>query len=244
MKANILRAAVVAAAVTVSLGANAADSNPPKSNAQPSMQHPSGMTDDTNAAATDAKALNSTDRGFITEAIQDDRQEIQMAKLAESSGSSEKVKAFGRKLVTDHQKNLTQLESMAQKFKIDVPTEQKKMMGGDMDKLTSATGAQFDTQFATAMVKDHQKAIDMYTKQVREGQNPQLIQFATRTLPILEQHLQQAKQLSSGKTSSRSQGVKRSNQAREPSKARTTPPASSKSKTHEQDVPSSDPSTP
>src|SRR5262245_8097359 len=50
----------------------------------------------------------------------------------------------------------------------------------------------------THMVMDHEKAVELFTKQAESGQDPDLKQFAEKTLPTLKDHLQQAQKVEAG----------------------------------------------
>jgi len=64
-----------------------------------------------------------------------------------------------------------------------------------LQQLRDAQGAEFDRLYLQQQVQAHQKAVDMFGNYVRRGNNAQLKQWATRTLPTLQDHLQQAQQL-------------------------------------------------
>ena len=70
-----------------------------------------------------------------------------------------------------------------------------------MDKLASLQGRDFDRSCERDAVKAHEKAIKLFKHEAQRGQDPDLRAFAQKTLPTLEQHLQQAKDLRSNKSS-------------------------------------------
>jgi putative membrane protein len=68
--------------------------------------------------------------------------------------------------------------------------------------------ANFDRAFAKDMVSDHEKDIKEFRKEADKGRNPELKQFASQTMPTLEEHLKIARDLSgsskgAGKASSK-----------------------------------------
>jgi hypothetical protein len=72
-------------------------------------------------------------------------------------------------------------------------------MGSDhkdmVNKFNQLNGADFDKQFIDHMVQSHQKSVDLFDRQARQGEDAQVRAFAARTLPTLRQHLQMAKDL-------------------------------------------------
>jgi putative membrane protein len=61
-------------------------------------------------------------------------------------------------------------------------------------KLEGLSGAAFDRAYLDAMVQHHQQDIQEFER-AAQSENPQIRQFAERTLPTLREHLQRAQQL-------------------------------------------------
>jgi putative membrane protein len=59
------------------------------------------------------------------------------------------------------------------------------------DGLSKQTGAKFDRAYARDMVADRQKDIAAFKREASNGQNPDIKNFASPTLPTLEDHLKQ-----------------------------------------------------
>jgi putative membrane protein len=59
----------------------------------------------------------------------------------------------------------------------------------DIQKLSKLTGNNFDREYITHMVKDHEKDVSAFEKQSKKGDAPELRQFAAKTLPTLQEHL-------------------------------------------------------
>lgn len=64
-----------------------------------------------------------------------------------------------------------------------------------MQRLQAARGAEFDRMYMQQQVQAHQEAVDMFTSYSQHGDNAQLKQWAAKTLPSLQQHLQRAQQI-------------------------------------------------
>jgi putative membrane protein len=60
------------------------------------------------------------------------------------------------------------------------------------NRLASLNGPAFDRAYMTDMVKDHRQDIAEFKREAASGSDPALKQFASTTLPTLEQHLQLA----------------------------------------------------
>jgi len=138
------------------------------------------------------------DRAFVREAIQSDLAEVQIGKLAQEKGVSEKVKQFGQRLQGDHGASLEKARSLAESMNITLPTAPNAKQEATYDKLSRLSGPQFDRWFAKRMVQDHKKDIKAFRKESRRS-GP-AADFAKQTLPTLQEHLKTAKSLSSSKT--------------------------------------------
>ena len=60
-------------------------------------------------------------------------------------------------------------------------------------KLSEKSGKEFDRDYMSMMVKDHQDDVDKFEKMSKDGNDADLKAFATKTLPILRAHLDSAK---------------------------------------------------
>jgi putative membrane protein len=149
----------------------------------------------TTPAAVDTPAPARHAAEFLTDAIQTNNAEIKFGQAAQDMGSTQAVKDFGRMLVDDHTKANTEATEIAQAMNVAVPTGVKPEDMAAYNMATSMTGADFDQDFANAMVKGHQKAIDMFKQEVDSGDPAQVTDFAKQTLPTLQMHLETAQSL-------------------------------------------------
>ena len=62
-----------------------------------------------------------------------------------------------------------------------------------MDKLAQLSGADFDKEYMSAMVKDHEEDVKDFETQANGGSDPDIKNFAAKTLPTLKNHLQMAR---------------------------------------------------
>ena len=135
-------------------------------------------------------SLSSSDRKFMDEAAIGGMEEVELGKLAQSKASSDEVKQFGQRMADDHGKANEKLKSIASSKGVTLPTELDKKAQGDVDRLAKATS--FDREYMDMMVKDHQKDVAQFQKQARTAKDPDLKNFASSTLPTLNQHLKLA----------------------------------------------------
>jgi putative membrane protein len=135
------------------------------------------------------------DKKFMKEAAAGGLVEVELGKLATQKASSDEVKQFGQKMVDDHSKANEELKQVASRQNIPVPESLDSKQQARIDKLSKLSGPEFDKAYVKDMVKDHQKDVKAFQAEVQGGTDPNVRQFASSTLPTLQQHLDQVKDL-------------------------------------------------
>ena len=141
--------------------------------------------------ATGATAM--TAESFIKEAAKGDNFEISMAKIAEQKAQSPQVRQYAQMIQRDHQKALQQLRPIAQAHGVSLAAE-GNVNQEQMDKLQQAGGANFDKQYIEGMLRDHQKDIAKFQSAAQHLQASDVKQYAENCVPVLQKHLEHAKQ--------------------------------------------------
>jgi putative membrane protein len=141
-----------------------------------------------------AQNASSADKHFVSEAAEGGLAEVELGQLAASKASSQSVKDFGQKMVDDHGKANQELKDCAQKIGVSVPDHISAVEMAEKTKLSAYSGAHFDRAYMTDMVKDHRDDIAAFKREAASGQNPEIKEFAAKTLPTLEEHLRLAEQ--------------------------------------------------
>jgi putative membrane protein len=144
------------------------------------------------ASTPAAKRLSAADRSFAHDAAAGSLAEVQLGKLAEQTASSGAVKDFSKQMVADHGKADRQLEVIAQREGIVLPTSPDAEQKVAYEWISKQTGAVFDRLYIRNAVDDHETAVALYNREIGSGENPALKQFARETLPVVQQHLRMA----------------------------------------------------
>jgi putative membrane protein len=154
---------------------------------------------DATATATPVEAASAAAAShasqFLSDTIQTNNAEIKFGQAAQSMGSTQAVRDYGKMLVDDHTRANGQASEIAHAMDVVVPAGIKPDDMAEYNKVTSMKGGGFDKDFAAAMVKAHQKAVDAFRQEVDSGDPAQVTDFARQTLPTLEKHLETAKSL-------------------------------------------------
>lgn len=139
--------------------------------------------------------LSASDKKFVHEAAQGGIAEVELGKLATEKASSDDVKKFGQRMVEDHTKANDQLKQVATNEGIQLPDKLNAKDQMTKDRLSKLNGAQFDKAYMNDMVKDHTQDVADFKRESSSGMDSEVKNFASTTLPTLEDHLRQAKEI-------------------------------------------------
>lgn len=138
--------------------------------------------------------LDKSDVKFIENAAMDSLAEVELGKLAQSRAQSPSVKDFGARMVKDHAKANDELNPIADAKGVALPSGPDRSHQKALDKLASKSGEDFDKDFMDHMVKDHKKAVKDFEKESKKAKDADVKNWASNTLPTLEEHLRMAQQ--------------------------------------------------
>jgi putative membrane protein len=140
-----------------------------------------------------AQGLSGQDRQFMTDVAKGGMTEVHVAKMGIEHGTSQAVKGFSQRLVNDHTKANQELMALATRKSVQLPADDPNMASSM--PIAKKTGADFDKEFAKMMVDDHQKTIALFETEAHSGSDPDVKNWASKTLPTLRSHLAEAKML-------------------------------------------------
>jgi putative membrane protein len=130
---------------------------------------------------------------FVSDAAQGGMLEVELGRLAAEKAGSNTVRNFGMQMVADHTRANAELKSVAAHKNIEVPSDMSSSQKSTYDKLAKLSGAEFDKQYMSDMVGDHETDVKEFQTQADKGNDPDVKAFAAKTLPILQKHLQMAR---------------------------------------------------
>lgn len=167
-------------------------SSPSSRPTSPDMNGPAGSNPGNTPDTTTRKI---DDKKFLKDAAIGGMTEVELGKLAQQKASSDAVKQFGQKMVDDHTKANDQLKEVASKENVAIPDALDSKHESRINKLAKLSGPDFDKAYIKDQVKDHQQDVSEFKTEADNGSDPSIKQFASNTLPTLEQHLNMAKEL-------------------------------------------------
>lgn len=149
----------------------------------------------TDTATTTAATDTSGDLTFATDASNANLAEIQMGQLAVSKATNPDVQAYGQMMVTDHTAIGKTYSFIAKAQGLPMPTQLNPQFQQEYDDLAKLSGAAFNQAYVAHAVHDHEGAVQLFTTEADGGQDPRLKAFAMTWLPVIQEHLNAAKEL-------------------------------------------------
>jgi putative membrane protein len=203
----VLKAAVAATLAAFGISMNAYSQNTPT--ASPNQSANTSNTAATNMAGSNdsARTVAGTkgskasangsplDKGsvkFLHEAAAGSLAEVELGKLAQERAANAHVKEFGARMAKDHAKANDELKPIADAKNVALPSAPDKKTQREYDKLAKKSGADFDKAYMKHMLDDHKKDVKEFQKEAQKGKDADLKNFASSTLPTLEEHLRLA----------------------------------------------------
>jgi putative membrane protein len=144
---------------------------------------------------------SAMDAQFMVKAAQSDQTEIKTSELALERTSSEEVRKYAKEMIDEHTKSTGELKPLAERKGVTLTTELAPKQQALYDKLSKLKGEEFDREYMAGQIAAHTDTANLYRKQIRNGRDPQVKQFARKVLPTVEGHLKEARSMSSNMAS-------------------------------------------
>lgn len=156
-----------------------------------------------------AGSVSKGDMNMMRDMAHSNLAEIETGKLALSKSQNPEVKKFAQQMIDDHTQAQAELQKLAQSKGVNLPSKPDKKHQEMAKKMQGMSGEEFDRMYMKQVgVNDHQKTLKLLQKAQKNAKDPDLKALAGKTAPIVEQHLQMAKQHSQagqgGKSDSKS----------------------------------------
>ena len=137
----------------------------------------------------------NADSKFMMTAATSGMNEVALSNTAVSKSTNEEVKQFAQKMIDDHTAAGDELKTLASGKSVMLPAEADAKHMAANTKLQTLSGNDFDMEYIKWMVKDHEKAVALFTKESTGGKDEEAKAWAAKTLPTLQGHLDMAKSM-------------------------------------------------
>ena len=141
--------------------------------------------------------LTPADQAFMKKAEDGSIQQRSLARVAMQRTQNSDVRDFAKMIVDDRTKDLHNILNLMESKGTPQPKNMPEVKHEAEGMLNSLSGAAMDRAFIDTMIKDHERDIAEFTKEVRSGEDPAVRDYAAHALETLQKHLQKAQELQS-----------------------------------------------
>lgn len=143
-----------------------------------------------------AQQLAEVDRVFLEQAAENSHAEVSAGRLALTKARDPKVRDFAQRMVDEHTRANEDLRTLASARQYEIPTEPSMAQKGREMVIANLGDETFDRRYLNQMgVEAYRASIPLYEKTARESRDPEVKAFASRQLPAMRQHMQDAQTL-------------------------------------------------
>ncbi len=139
----------------------------------------------------------AADSSYILEAIRGNFLEVALGRVAESRGADFDVKAFAKRMITDHNSMNDQWATVAKNNRVRVPVGLDETAKQTVDRLEDLSGSEFDQAYMTEMIRQHEQALATFQRMASSATAPDVRQLASSGVPGIREHLTLAQQIGS-----------------------------------------------
>jgi putative membrane protein len=147
-------------------------------------------------AVNSTLGISPTAADFVKEVAISDMFELDSNKLGQDKGNATEKK-FASQMIADHSKTSAELKGLVSggKVKAELPAALDDSHQSKLDKLKGESGKDFSSDFDSMQVSAHKDAVSVFQRYAKGGDNPDLKNWAGKTLPALKHHLEMARDL-------------------------------------------------
>jgi putative membrane protein len=150
----------------------------------------------------ETSSLSAADRSFISQAAYGSLAEVELGELAQTQASSQQVRDFGGRMVTEHTQMNNDLIAVASNKGVTPPSSPDPGRQEIADMLEQLSGTEFDRQYVPQQLADHETTLSLFQVQSNRGQDVELRQFAQRYTPVIQRHVEMLRRMSTQTISS------------------------------------------
>ena len=138
-----------------------------------------------------------TAAGFAARAALSDMFEIESGRIALQRSQDNDVKRFAQMMVDDHGRTSNEARAMLAQQAVPaiLPSTLDEERRRLIEQLNSAPAEAFDDRYIDQQIDAHERALALMKEYARAGDNQVFRDWASRTAPAIENHLQMARGL-------------------------------------------------
>jgi predicted outer membrane protein len=159
--------------------------------AEPAEQQPAGQE----AGQAGQQGEMSADQLFVTAAAHSNMFELEASRLALENATTPEVQQFAQQMIDAHTAASEQLNEVAGTLGLQLPQGLSAEQQFSLQYLMQLEGEAFEQRYLEGQFIAHQGAIALFRMESEAAEDDALGEFATSTLPTLEEHLGTARDL-------------------------------------------------
>lgn len=160
-----------------------------------------------------ADSVSVADRTFITSAAEANLAEIETAKMIEQKSKDPGVKDFAKRMVTDHTQASQSLATVAEMVGVTLPSTPSADDRARKDELEKLSASKLNKTYLRDELAGHKQVISAFESEIEHGQDQAVKNYASQTLPTLQDHIRIAEDVAGRMGMSGKAGLDQQNEA-------------------------------
>ena len=136
------------------------------------------------------------DTAWMVAAHQSNLAEIAAGNAAVQRATTADVRRLGQMFIDMHTALDADLTAAAGELAVTLPAAPTPDQQATLERVQAEQGQAFDAAWIAAQIASHQATLQATRTEVEQGSNPTVVQLATASTPVVEQHLQELQSLS------------------------------------------------
>jgi putative membrane protein len=132
-------------------------------------------------------------QAFLKKAAEMQQAQIALALLVDGRATNKRVKQFGEDMIMVHKKMSQDIQQMAVEKGVQLPSELSDEHKQKMKELTQLSGHAFDREYMNYILRDHQNDVNDFEENMQTVEDPAVLHWTYRTLPMLRAHVEDAR---------------------------------------------------
>jgi len=148
------------------------------------------------ACVEDDSNITSMDRHFVKESTYTSRATALLGSVAMLRAEYAEIQNFGESMITEYESALTDLQAVADEVDVVPPDGYADSFEAAKDRLNQLGGYEFDTAYIHHQVKIHRQAAALFEREIVEGNDVKIRDYAVKYLARVRKNLRRADSLS------------------------------------------------
>lgn len=148
------------------------------------------------ACVEDDSNVTTMDRHFVRESTYTSRAATLLGSVAMLRAEYVEIQNFGESMITEYENALTELEAVADEVDVVPPDGYAENFDAAKDRLNGLGGYEFDTAYIHHQVKIHREAAALFEREIAEGNDVKIRDYAVKYLARVRKNLHRADSLS------------------------------------------------